>query len=137
MIDTSFAFAGVKLRFARPTDNLDDLLQFYQTGLGLNVLYQFADHNGFDGIMLGHAGSQYHFEFTRAHGHAAGRASSEDNLLVFYLPNRPVWEAAVARMVAAGFTPVPAFNCYWDERGATFEDPDGYRVVLENADWLL
>ena len=71
MIDTSFAFASVKLRVARPTDNLSGLLQFYQTGLGLNLLYRFADHNGFDGVMLGHVGSQYHFEFTRAHGHAA------------------------------------------------------------------
>lgn len=137
MIDANSSIAGAKLRVARPTDNPDGLLQFYQTGLGFNLLYRFADHKGFDGIMLGHVGSPYHFEFTHAHEHAAGRASSKDDLLVFYLPHRPAWEAAVARMIAAGFTPQPAFNCYWDERGVTFEDPDGYRVVLENAAWLL
>jgi hypothetical protein len=26
-----------------------------------------------------------------------------------------------------------AFNPYWDRSGRTFEDPDGYRVVLQNA----
>jgi hypothetical protein len=36
-------------------------------------------------------------------------------------------------MLAAGFVPVPSFNPYWDRAGLTFEDPDGYRVVLQNA----
>src|SRR5262245_158380 len=30
---------------------------------------------------------------------------------------------------------VKAFNPYWDKQGKTFEDPDGYRVVLQNARW--
>jgi len=30
---------------------------------------------------------------------------------------------------------VKAFNPYWDRKGLTFEDPDGYRVVLENEEW--
>ncbi len=55
------------------------------------------------------------------------------DLLVFYLPDRDEWIAAVDRMRAAGFEPVPAFNPYWDRFGATFEDPDGYRVVLQQA----
>jgi hypothetical protein len=38
-------------------------------------------------------------------------------------------------MIAAGFSPVAAFNPYWDTRGRTFEDDDGYRVVLQNAEW--
>ena len=33
-------------------------------------------------------------------------------------------------------TPVKAFNPYWDRKGKTFEDPDGYRVVLQQASWL-
>lgn len=36
---------------------------------------------------------------------------------------------------AVGHAAVPSFNPYWDVRGNTFEDPDGYRVVLENAAW--
>ena len=125
------------LRVARPSDNLDRLLPFYRDGLGLEMLYRFDDHDGFDGIMLGAKGVPYHFEFTRARGHVAGRAPTQDNLLIFYLPERATWQAAVDRMRAAGFAPVAAFNPYWDRDGVTFEDPDGYRLVLQNAAWAL
>jgi YycE-like protein len=40
---------------------------------------------------------------------------------------------AVARLKGCGFEPVASFNLYWDKVGKTFEDPDGYRVVLQNA----
>jgi catechol 2,3-dioxygenase-like lactoylglutathione lyase family enzyme len=123
------------LRVARPTDDLDALLPFYRDGLGLDLLYRFAGHDGFDGVMLGREGSPYHFEFTRSHGHQAGRAPTSDNLLVFYLPDGAEWRAATDRMQGAGFSPVPAFNAYWDRAGLTYEDPDGYRVVLQHAEW--
>jgi hypothetical protein len=54
---------------------------------------------------------------------------------VFYLSDRAEWEAAVQSMRDAGFEPVAAFNPFWDRNGVTFEDPDGYRVVLQNAAW--
>lgn len=126
-----------KLRIARPSDDLDALLRFYRDGLGMDVLYRFSDHDGFDGVMLRHAGAPYHLEFTRAHGHPAGRAPTQDNLLVFYMPGHDDWHRAVARMQAAGFAPVAAFNPYWDRDGLTFEDPDGYRVVIQHGEWLL
>ena len=123
------------LRVARPSDDIDALLPFYRDGLGLTVLYRFDDHDGFDVVMLGHEKAPYHFEFTRARGHTAGRAPTEDNLVIFYLPDGGEWQAAVDRMQAAGFAAVPAFNPYWDRDGLTFEDPDGYRVVLQRAAW--
>jgi catechol 2,3-dioxygenase-like lactoylglutathione lyase family enzyme len=123
------------LRVARPTDDIDAVLAFYQGGLGLELLYRFEGHDGFDGVMLGGRGAPWHLEFTRAEGHAAGRAPTQDNLLVLYLPDRAEWAAAVQRMRAAGHPPVAAFNAYWDREGLTFEDPDGYRVVLQNGDW--
>ncbi|WP_410056160.1 VOC family protein [Pseudomonas aeruginosa] len=108
---------------------------FYGDGLGLEILYRFEDHDGFDGVMLGHAGAPYHFEFTKAHGHTAGPAPTRDNLLVFYLPDPAEWQVAVERMEGAGFRAVAAFNPYRDRSGRTFEDPDGYRVVIQRADW--
>jgi catechol 2,3-dioxygenase-like lactoylglutathione lyase family enzyme len=125
----------MQLRVARPTDAWDEILRFYRDGLGLEVIDSFKDHDGFDGIMLGHRGQQYHFEFTRKSGHPAGRAPTQDNLLVFYYADAEEWERAVARMTRHGYTPVPAFNPYWDARGKTFEDADGYRVVLQQAAW--
>jgi len=123
------------LRVARPSDNLDALMRFYGQGLGLTLLSRFEDHEGFDGIMFGREGAAYHFEFTRARGHVAGRAPTAENLLVFYLPDANEWKAAVHRMRNAGFDPVPAFNPYWNREGVTFEDPDGYRVVLQQSAW--
>nr|WP_272911324.1 VOC family protein [Rhizobium sp. SL42] len=114
---------------------MDALRQFYCGGLGLDLLYEFAGHDGFDGIMVGQRGVPYHFEFTKKAGHPVGRAPTEDNLIVFYIPDQTEWNASVARMVSSGFPPVPAFNPYWDRNGKTFEDPDGYRVVLQHAAW--
>lgn len=123
------------LRVARPTDNIDALLPFYRDGLGLSVLGHFEDHAGFDGVMLGRPGAPYHFEFTHQRGHEVGRAPTQDNLVVLYLPERDDWEAAVSRMRRAGFEAVPSYNPYWDSMGATFEDADGYRVVIQCAPW--
>lgn len=123
------------LRVARPTDQLDDVVRFYTVGLGLTVLGSFEDHEGFDGVIVGAAAASYHLEFTRKRGHKVGRAPTEDVLLVFYLPNQKDWQAALDRMQTAGYDPVPAFNPYWDRAGRTYEDPDGYRVVLCKRAW--
>lgn len=123
------------LRVARPSDDIEALLLFYREGLGFYVIGSFRDHEGFDGVMLGHPEWPYHLEFTKKAGHPVGRAPTQDHLLVFYLEDGDTWKRAVARMERYGFTPVPAFNPYWDMRGKTFEDPDGYRVVLQNTGW--
>ncbi|MBD3887617.1 VOC family protein [Phormidium tenue FACHB-886] len=126
---------GKILRVARPTDRLDQVVQFYTEGLGLQVLYRFEDHDGFDGVMVGIPGEPYHFEFTHQRGHTVGHAPTQDNLIVFYLPNQLEWQQAIARMNAAGYEPVQSYNPYWNNKGLTFEDPDGYRVVLQNDAW--
>ena len=123
------------LRVARPTDDIDALLPFYVDGLGFQVLTRFEDHLGFSGIVLGHPAQPYHLEFTHHEGHPAGPAPTRDNLLAIYLPQRLAWQAAVNAMIEAGCHPVPSLNPYWDEHGKTFEDPDGYRVVLANKGW--
>ena len=123
------------LRVARPTDDLQALLAFYRDGLGLQVLGSFQDHEGFDGVMLGAPGAPYHFEFTHHRGQRVGRAPTQDHLVVFYLPHRPTWEQACERMRRAGFEPVASYNPYWDRGGRTYEDPDGYRVVLQCDRW--
>ena len=123
------------LRVARPTDHLEVTVKMYQDGLGLEIFGSFEDHQGFDGVMLGNAGMNYHFEFTHQRGHSVGRAPTQDNLLVFYLSDREEWETRCEQMVMAGFKSVPSYNPYWNRLGKTFEDPDGYRVVIQNAEW--
>ncbi len=83
----SAPLATAHLRVARPTDDLDTVIHFYRDGLDFEVIGSFTDHDGFDGVILGHTGAGYHLEFTRKAGHAAGKAPTPDNLLVFYLPD--------------------------------------------------
>jgi catechol 2,3-dioxygenase-like lactoylglutathione lyase family enzyme len=123
------------LRVARPTDNLSEIVRFYRDGLGFDVIDSFEDHHGFDGVMLGRAGFPYHLEFTHHRGHNVGKSQTEENLLVFYLPDKGEWQRAVDRMIKHGYKPVKSYNPYWDVQGKTFEDADGYRVVLQGAAW--
>ena len=123
------------LRIARPTNDLAPLIRFYRDGLGWDVIASFADHDGFDGVMLGLPGAPYHLEFTLQHGHLAGRAPDAEHLLVLYLPDPAAWQAAVTCMEQHGYAAVPSNNPFWDRQGRTFEDPDGYRVVLQQGAW--
>lgn len=123
------------MRVARATDHFEEILRFYRDAIGFELIGSFNDHQGFDGIMLGHPGAQYHLEFTQEKGHSAGKAPTKENLLAFYLPDEGEWQTAVQRMIDLGYEPVPSHNPYWDQRGKTFEDIDSYRIVLQNADW--
>jgi hypothetical protein len=89
--------------------------------------------------MLGHPALPCHLEFTSQPGHDFGRAPTQDNLLVFYLPDEKGWEAAVQKMVNAGFGAVRSVNPYWDAEGEgkTFEDADGWKIVLWNGEWNM
>jgi hypothetical protein len=107
----------------------------YQNGLGLIEIGRFENHDGFDGVMLGGPGLNYHFEFTYCRAHPLLPSPTPEDLIVFYLPEPTDWHKACASMLHAGFAEVVSFNPYWRERGRTFEDPDGYRVVLEQAAW--
>ena len=110
-------------------------VRMYCDGLGWNVLGEFADHDGFDGAMVGDAGAPYHFEFTVKRVDGVAPAPTTEDLVVLYLPILQQWQRTCASLVAAGFVEVASANPYWSARGKTFEDPDGYRIVLENATW--
>lgn len=123
------------LRIARPVSDLARTEAQYCQGLGLQVIDRFDDHDGFDGLMLGMIGADYHFEFTRCRRHPVTPTPTAEDLAVFYIPSAAAWQAACARMQSAGFKIVVSLNPYWDGKGRTFEDHDGYRVVLHNSAW--
>ena len=125
------------LRIARPSDNLVVISRMYIEGLGFNLLGEFFDHQGFNGAIIGHPEHAYHLEFTQHNGVSAGRAPTQDNLLVFYIADQQEWSRACEQMLSAGFNSVSSYNPYWDAVGRTFEDVDGYRVVLQNREWIL
>jgi uncharacterized glyoxalase superfamily protein PhnB len=87
-------------------------------------------HAGYSGVMLGLPDRTYHLEFTQHVDASPCPAPSKDNLLVLYIPDRVAIDSLVDRMKQAGYSPVASENPYWAARGVTFEDPDGWRVVL-------
>ena len=121
------------LRIARPVSDLARAEQMYCAGLGFSVMGRFADHQGFDGVMIGHAGMDYHLEFTQCRTAPVTPAPTHEDLLVLYLPDAETWQSVCASLDEHGFVRVPSFNPYWDVSGQTFEDFDGYRTVLQNA----
>ena len=119
-----------QVRFARPTNSLDLVVPFYRECLGLNELYRFENHAGYDGVMLGLPGTRYHLEFLQ-HAGIDATAATKEHQLVFYVGSTSALLPIVDRFADAGYYPVEAENPYWTTVGAvTFEDPDGWRLVL-------
>ena len=123
------------LRIARPVSDIARTRDMYVRGLGLRIVGSFENHEGFDGVMLGSYGAEYHFEFTHSRAHPVHPAPTVEDLAVFYLPSETEWSAACASMEAAGFKRVTSYNPYWEKSGRTYEDSDGYRVVLQQGEW--
>lgn len=105
----------------------------YCRGLGLRLYGEFKDHDGFDGVMLGEDAAGYHLEFTYCRAHPIVPSPTVEDLLILYIPREDDWQNACAAMIGAGFREVTSSNPYWSTHGRTYEDPDGYRIVLQNA----
>jgi catechol 2,3-dioxygenase-like lactoylglutathione lyase family enzyme len=126
---------SIHLRIARPVRDLRHAVAQYQQGLGLEELASFADHDGFDGTMLGLRDAEFHFEFTVCRRHPVTPQPTPEDLFVFYVPDHQAWTERCQAMRGAGFKEVESFNPYWSQQGCTFEDGDGYRVVIQRAAW--
>jgi catechol 2,3-dioxygenase-like lactoylglutathione lyase family enzyme len=121
----------MQLRVARHTDRLDEVVAFYREGIGLTEVGGFRDHAGYDGVFLGVPGIGTHLELTAGGVHGAP-APDPESLLVLYLGDDEAMQTVVARL---GVDPIPPANPYWAEHGLTFQDPDGFRVVLVPERW--
>jgi catechol 2,3-dioxygenase-like lactoylglutathione lyase family enzyme len=121
----------VCVRWARPTDRLEECARFYRDGLGLPEIIRFEGHAEYDGVVLGVPGEDVQLELT---SHAEGSpcpAPTTDNLLVLYLDSRAAAERIAERLAGLGFPGVEPENPYWLGRSITVADPDGWRVVLD------
>ncbi|MER2048557.1 MAG: VOC family protein [Solibacillus sp.] len=125
-----------QFRIARPTDQLEQIERFYCEGLGLKKLGGFKGHRGYTGIMIGLPDASYHLEFTEHVDGSPCPAPTEDNLLVFYMPNVKQIQTVQSRLANMGYDEVPPENPYWVEKGVTIADPDGWLIVLMNTDGI-
>ena len=57
-------------RFARHTNDLKKIEDFYVDILGIELLGGFEKHNNYDGIFIGKSGLDWHFEFTQSNAKA-------------------------------------------------------------------
>lgn len=124
------------VRMARPSADLDSARRFWVDGVGLSVLWETGpDHQeGHALLMVGPQAAQWHLELVHDPAALAANPPGPEDLLVLYLGEQPA-EDTLQRIGAHGGTRVAARNPYWDRWGFTFEDPDGYRLVLSHRTW--
>lgn len=124
---------AVQFRIARPTNQLTEVIRFYQQGLGLEILGKFEGHSGYDGVMLGLPDKTYHLEFTQHIDKMPLPKPTKENLMVLYFDNVEEYKKANERIQKTGISPVEPENPYWKGKSETYEDPDGWRVILFNG----
>lgn len=128
-------FTVAQIRIARPTDKFMEVMDFYEKGVGLPRLTDFAG-NGYTGVIYGLPGSSHHLEFITHENGSPCPAPTEDNLLVLYIPEKDQVNRIAERLFSMGYEEVEPENPYWEEKGITIEDPDGWRIVLMNTNGI-
>lgn len=118
-------------RFARHTNNLEQLKSFYIDVLGFELLGGFENHSGYDGIFIGNPDENWHLEFTKSDEVVTFNFSEED-ILVFYPNTKLEFEVIHDKLLANKIEFIEAKNPYWNENGKMILDPDGYRVVISH-----
>ena len=119
----------MQLRQAKHTSDLEKITAFYTRVLGLEILGEFRDHEGYDGVFLGHKNAQWHLEFTTS-SEPPRHKPDEDDLLVFYPESIAEYNALQQRLLQNGILRQVAKNPYWNENGFCFLDPDGFLLVI-------
>lgn len=119
------------LRFARHTNNLEQLKFFYIDILGLNLLGSFENHDGYDGIFIGKPNENWHLEFTKSDEIVTFNFGEED-ILVFYPNTKLEFDLIHDKILANKIEFIEAKNPYWNENGKMILDPDGYRLIISD-----
>lgn len=118
-------------RFARHTNDILKLQSFYVDVLGMEILGDFKNHNGYDGVFLGKKNENWHLEFTKSEEIISFNFGDED-ILVFYPNTRLEYESILDNIENSSIKSIEAKNQYWNENGKMFLDPDGYRIVISD-----
>lgn len=121
----------MKFRFARHTNNLEQLKTFYIDVLDLEILGSFENHDNYDGIFIGKPNENWHLEFTR-NNETVHFTFDENDLLVFYPNSKKEYELILEKIEKNKIEFIKAKNPYWNENGKMILDPDGFRIVISN-----
>lgn len=121
----------MQLRVARHTNQLNVLTAFYRGIMGLEILGEFKDHSGYDGVFLGKSGLPWHLEFTQSET-PANHTFDEDDLLVFYPESHTEHNDILKRIEENHIKIHTPQNPYWIQNGILLKDPDGYGVMISD-----
>jgi len=119
----------MNFRYARHTNNLKPLVEFYTQIIGLEKLGEFKDHSNYNGVFLGIQKLNWHIEFTESNENA-NHKSDEDDLLVFYLESEDEFDQLKLKIKNKGISIKRSKNPYWNENGIEITDPDGFGLIL-------
>lgn len=122
----------MKLRVARHTKKLQPLIDFYTRVIGLEVLGDFKDHAGYDGVFMGDKNRDWHLEFTTSAKEPQHQADKDD-LLVFYADSRAAYDQIIAIAKNNNAPQAEPKNPYWKQHGTLLLDPDGFGVMVAFA----
>ncbi len=121
----------MEFRFARHTNDLEQLISFYIKILGMEILGGFQNHNGYDGVFIGKTNENWHLEFTKSEEIIDFNFGDED-ILVFYPKTRLEYDSILEKINKYSIKIIKAKNPYWNENGKMLLDPDGYRIVISD-----
>lgn len=72
----------MQFRYARHSQDIDRLVKFYTSILNFQVLGEFKNHDGYDGVFIGLKENNWHLEFTE-NAEIPQSKFDEDDALVF------------------------------------------------------
>jgi catechol 2,3-dioxygenase-like lactoylglutathione lyase family enzyme len=116
----------MRVRIARHTDRLEELVGFYRDRVGLPETGRFVDHAGYDGVFLDVPGTGTELELTTG-GKQAAPPPHPESLLVLYFDSQAELEAVANRIAQSEVVPA---NPYWQAHARAFADPDGFQLLL-------
>jgi catechol 2,3-dioxygenase-like lactoylglutathione lyase family enzyme len=116
----------MRLRVARHTERLEEVVAFYRDGAGFRERGRFSDHDGYDGVFLDIPGTGTQLELTTGGEHSAPEPHPE-SVLVLYLDNQTDLDAIADRIAQPEVAPA---NPYWKAHARAYEDPDGFQLLL-------
>lgn len=116
-------------RYARHTNDLKKLVDFYTEILGLELLGSFQNHENYSGAFLGKEGFDWHLEFTVS-DEKVNHQFDEDDVMVFYVESKSELALILDNIEQHKIEIITPKNPYWKGKATMIKDPDGYRIAL-------
>ena len=119
----------MKFRYARHSNNIQKLCNFYTTILGFQKLGEFNNHDGYNGVFLGKDGQNWHLEFTE-NAEVVNHNFNPDDALVFYPNSFIEFKEILKNVEDHQIQYIQPKNPYWHQNAICIQDPDGMNIMI-------